>query len=58
MIKVPKISMKKPRIPSVKGGKVAMPKIQQLRGKGQNLGGLPNDLKKLFPKSSTAKPKY
>lgn len=58
MIKVPKISMKKPRIPAVKGGKVAMPKIQQLRGKGQNLGGLPNDLKKLFPKSSTAKPKY
>ncbi len=58
MIKAPKISMKKPRIPSIKGGTVAMPKLQQLRGKGQNAGGLPNDLKKLFRKSSTAKPKY
>ena len=58
MIKVPKISIKKPRIPAVKGGTVAMPKIQQMRGKGENAGGLPNDLRKLFRKSSTAKPKY
>ena len=58
MIKAPKISMKKMRVPAVKGGAVPAPKIQMMRGKGANAGGLPNDLKKLFPKSSTAKRKY
>lgn len=60
-MKAPRISssLKKMRVPAVKGGSVPMPKIQQMRGKGQNVGGLPNDLKKLFPKSSSAKkPKF
>lgn len=56
-MKAPRISssLKKMKIPAIKGGTVPMPKIQQMRGKGENAGGLPNDLKKLFPKSSSAK---
>lgn len=56
-MRAPRISssLKKMKIPAIKGGTVPMPKIQQMRGKGENAGGLPNDLKKLFPKSSSAK---
>lgn len=52
-----KISAKTPRPKAIKGGEVPSPKIEQLRGRGQNAGGSPNDLKRLFPKSSRSAPK-
>lgn len=59
MIKVPKISTKMPHAAEIKGGEVpAPPKVRMLRGKGQNAGGLPNNMQSLFPKSSRAIPKY
>lgn len=48
-IKVKKITTKAPRA-SVDAGEVAAPRLSQIRGKGMNAGGSPNDLKKLFPK--------
>lgn len=57
-VKFTKISTSTPRPKAIKGGAVAAPKVQQLRGKGQNAGGSPNDLKKLFPKSKVSVPKY
>jgi hypothetical protein len=57
-VKAPKVNFKRVSVPSIKAGTVSTPKVGQLRGSGQNAGGLPNDLKKLFPKSSTAKPKW
>lgn len=57
-MKAPKVNFKRVKIPNIKVGTVSAPKVGQLRGSGQNAGGLPNDLKKLFPKSSTAKPKW
>lgn len=57
-MKAPKVNFKRVKVPAIKAGTVSAPKVAQLRGSGQNAGGLPNDLKKLFPKSSTAKPKW
>lgn len=56
-MKAIKVTTKAPR-QTVKGGEVPMPKISQIRGKGMNAGGSPNDLKKLFPKSKVSVPKY
>ena len=44
-----KNTMKAPKAPAVKGGKVP-PFVAQMRGKGQNAGGAPN--KPAFPRSS------
>ena len=53
-----KVTSRTPR-QTVKVGEVPMPKISQIRGKGMNAGGSPNDLKKLFPKSSkVSTPKF
>lgn len=52
-----KISNKIPRPKAIKGGEVSAPKVEQLRGRGQNAGGSTNDLKRLFPKSSRSAPK-
>ncbi len=52
-----KVTTKAPR-QTIKGGEVPMPKISQLRGKGMNAGGLPNNLKKSFPKQKVSVPKY
>ena len=57
-MKAPKVNFKRVKVPAIKVGTVSAPKVGQLRGGGQNAGGLPNDLKKLFPKSSTAKSKW
>jgi len=57
-IKFTKVSTKAPRPVAIKGGEVAAPKVSQLRGKGQNAGGSPNDLKRLFPKSKVSATKY
>lgn len=57
-MKAPKVSLKPPRAPAINGGEFTAPKVQQLRGKGQNAGGSPNDLKRLFPKSKVSVPKY
>lgn len=56
-VKFSKVSTKAPRPKAIIGGTVSTPKVSQLRGKGQNAGGSPNDLKKLFPKSSRSTPK-
>lgn len=53
-----KISTRTPSPKAIKGGEVPTPKVQQLRGKGQNAGGSPNDPKRLFPKSKVSVPKY
>lgn len=57
MVKAIKVTTKSPRM-TVKDGEVPMPKLSQIRGKGMNAGGSPNDLKKLFPKSKVSVPKY
>lgn len=57
-MKAPKVNFKRVKVPNIKVGTVSAPKVGQLRGSGQNAGGLPNDLKKLFPKSSAAKTKW
>jgi hypothetical protein len=56
-IKFTKVSSKPPRAKAIKGGEVSAPQLSQLRGRGQNAGGSPNDLRKLFPKSSRSTPK-
>lgn len=57
-MKAIKVTSKSPR-QTVKAGEVPMPKLSQIRGKGMNAGGSPNDMKKLFPKSSkVSTPKY
>lgn len=56
-IKFTKVSSKTPRPKAIKGGEVSVQRVGQIRGKGQNAGGSPNDLKKLFPKSSRSTPK-
>lgn len=55
---IPKVTTKTPRPASVKGGEVPAPKLSQVRGKGMNAGGTPNDLKRLMPKSKVSVPKY
>jgi|GEM_PF-1172155 len=57
-MRAPKVSGKTPRVPAIAGGTVTAPKITQMRGKGMNAGGSPNDLKKLFPKGSRTAPKF
>jgi hypothetical protein len=57
-MRAPKVSTKSPRLKAVAGGEVPIQKIGQLRGKGMNAGGSPNDLKKLFPKGSRFAPKF
>lgn len=52
-----KVTSRAPR-QTVKAGEVPMPKLSQIKGKGMNAGGSPNDLKKLFPKSKGSTPKY
>ncbi len=56
-VKFTKVSTKPPRPKAIKGGEVSVQKVGQIRGKGQNAGGSPNDLRKLFPKSSRSTPK-
>lgn len=56
-IKFTKVSSKTPRPKAIQGGEVPTPRVGQIRGKGQNAGGSPNDLKKMFPKSSRSLPK-
>lgn len=56
-IKFTKVSSKIPRPKAIQGGEVPAIRVGQIRGKGQNAGGSPNDLKKLFPKSSRSLPK-
>jgi hypothetical protein len=58
MSKAPRVTTKTLRPAEIKSGEVPVQKIGQIRGKGQNAGGLPNSLKQLFPKSSRAIPKY
>jgi len=57
MARIPKISTKAIRPKAIEGGEVSTPRIGQIRGKGQNAGGLPNNPAKLFPKSSRSLPK-
>ena len=50
---IPKVTTRSPRPAAIKGGTVPMPKMSQIRGKGMNAGGSPNDTKRLLPKSSS-----
>jgi hypothetical protein len=59
MIKAPKISSKRIRPAAITEGTVPKPKpIGWMKGTGMNKGGLPNNMKNLFPKSSRAIPQY
>lgn len=57
MARIPKISAKAIRPKAIIGGEVPTPRISQIRGKGQNAGGSPNNPGKLAPKSSRSLPK-